>query len=626
MIIKTKQANAITSNDFESHDFKIGDPVLILDLLRNRLYKNPIRIAVQEYVANAKDAHIEDEQFDTAIAITAPSHFEPEFSVEDFGKSMNPEQIANIFTQYGVSTKRSSDNFTGGFGIGSKSGWSYTDSYNVRTRTKESGKLIERNYCAYIDDSGIGKISLINEKKLKSGNTGTKISIPVKTEDIYRFVNEINQLNEYFNYPVSITGMEVNARKEITRKGEISFYDSHHGEELVIVNGIRYSYNRIEFKDAYKKYGPSFDLITRHKMIPCFNTEDIDVSPDRSNIQMNKKNAEAIYKWEQQFCDEAKKEVATEIEELDTAAALYNRYSRFFVGYQKEIIGQIFEERYTDVKIKDINKVMEHVEVVQGKMFDEKPHYFGWQVDPSSVPNQDSVILQKAQGGSRWDSMTVAAIREVLGHVVDLKKPPRTSGGAGVCAYRYNYYGRRKFPKVNVANFDDYSYYIVRTSQGDYTMGGKEFFTNDILRNMPKMNEVLFITKKHEDFLKKCGLVSYDEYLKEHAENIMEAQYNKSTKQYEYYRNEGLDYNMRDYSEKIPEIKAFLKKWSNRKENHKDIDRFMHHGFIDESKFTTVKLAFDDTAVMKKYPMLFLNRVTYEERQKLIEKYIAENK
>ena len=47
-----------TDGSLKDHQYGIGDVGLVLEILRNKLYKDPILAVVREYVTNARDAHV----------------------------------------------------------------------------------------------------------------------------------------------------------------------------------------------------------------------------------------------------------------------------------------------------------------------------------------------------------------------------------------------------------------------------------------------------------------------------------------------------------------------------------------------------------------------------------------
>ena len=97
------------------------------------MYKNKIGAVAREISSNSRDANREAGRSDSPIAITISSENNllseetNSISFQDNGVGISPERMDNIFLKYGGSTKRDSDEFTGGFGIGAKTPFAYTD-------------------------------------------------------------------------------------------------------------------------------------------------------------------------------------------------------------------------------------------------------------------------------------------------------------------------------------------------------------------------------------------------------------------------------------------------------------------------------------------------------------------
>ena len=72
------------------------------------LYSDPELAVIREYSTNAFDAHIEA-GVTRPIEITTPTHLCPFFKVRDYGFGLDVEDIREIYSQYGASTKRESD-------------------------------------------------------------------------------------------------------------------------------------------------------------------------------------------------------------------------------------------------------------------------------------------------------------------------------------------------------------------------------------------------------------------------------------------------------------------------------------------------------------------------------------
>jgi len=90
-------------------------------------YKDIIGSVVREYTSNAWDAHV-DAQNDAPVIVSIERDESDLmcFIVQDFGKGMSKEFVELVFSNYLKSTKENTNDAIGCFGIGSKSGLSYT--------------------------------------------------------------------------------------------------------------------------------------------------------------------------------------------------------------------------------------------------------------------------------------------------------------------------------------------------------------------------------------------------------------------------------------------------------------------------------------------------------------------
>lgn len=102
---------------------------LVMDMLA-KLYSEPRKAALREYVSNAYDANVEAGAT-KPVEVHLPEKNEPWLSVRDYGKGLDYLGIVSVFANFGTSTKRDSDEMIGGFGIGSKSGLTLSDAINV---------------------------------------------------------------------------------------------------------------------------------------------------------------------------------------------------------------------------------------------------------------------------------------------------------------------------------------------------------------------------------------------------------------------------------------------------------------------------------------------------------------
>jgi len=179
----------------ESAEFGISmnDTAHIMQILRGHIYSDKILAVLREYGANAWDAHREAGKPELPIKVTLPTATEPTLTIRDFGLGLTQNDVFKVFTQYGASTKRNSDVSVGMLGIGSKSGFAYSDSFTVTSFCEG----MKRTYVAVLDVSEKGLLNLLHEEPCGE-ETGVAISIAVRPEDLRRFEHTAKSLFKYF--------------------------------------------------------------------------------------------------------------------------------------------------------------------------------------------------------------------------------------------------------------------------------------------------------------------------------------------------------------------------------------------------------------------------------------------
>ena len=171
-------------------------------IMSDAIYEYKIAAIVRELSCNANDSHIEAGKEDTPFKIQIPSKLDPNFSIEDFGVGLDDEGVRTVFASYFNSTKNKTNDVTGGFGIGAKSIFSYSDSFTIRAR--KDG--VERQYAAFIGEEGIPQVQILSEMKTDMGN-GVRVSVPVQENDFYRFRCEIEVISSFFRTSPELLGV-----------------------------------------------------------------------------------------------------------------------------------------------------------------------------------------------------------------------------------------------------------------------------------------------------------------------------------------------------------------------------------------------------------------------------------
>jgi DNA topoisomerase VI subunit B len=105
------------TDDGMSFGIRDQDMGVILGILRNKMYSDPIGSVVREITSNALDSHVVAGKADIPIRIELPTILCSEYRVIDYGLGMSPETVNEVFRNYGASTKRGSNDQIGGFGL-----------------------------------------------------------------------------------------------------------------------------------------------------------------------------------------------------------------------------------------------------------------------------------------------------------------------------------------------------------------------------------------------------------------------------------------------------------------------------------------------------------------------------
>ena len=206
-MITANEKRIVSTNLDNSSAFSIEANDCIFDILSNKVYQRPIEAIERELLCNAIDADRSKK-----AKIHLPTDLEPYFYVEDSGCGMSNEDIYNVYTRYGASTKRGSNDFIGGLGIGSKTPFAYTDQFQI-----ESSKDGKKNfYVAYKDEDNKPHVSHFDEIDFEQ--SGTKVSFPVKEEDFDKFASALGKIILYLDDCPEI----VSGKKEFFLKAPFS--------------------------------------------------------------------------------------------------------------------------------------------------------------------------------------------------------------------------------------------------------------------------------------------------------------------------------------------------------------------------------------------------------------------
>lgn len=317
MIFGQSDVKIEASEDITTIHSGVGDIGVIFQILSG-LYNDPQRIIVQEYVANARDAHREMGKQDVPIQITLPTYIQSELKIRDFGPGISPDRMKNVFVLYGASTKRS-DNFqTGGFGIGAKSVFCYTDSCTIET-------WVDGMYYCYCYMVGENKKPdcLLMDSHASDEPTGTMISINIMKNDISTVCNNVYYVTQYWKVRPFIKNEESHYGNKYSEYSELSsgngwrFLKNRNTKSQCIIDEIPYKFDYdAVFKESEdrNRYSPifnsgNFDFI--------LNTGDVTMSPNREGPIYDVVSRKVFKSIVERAIDEIKERLISELKQVD---------------------------------------------------------------------------------------------------------------------------------------------------------------------------------------------------------------------------------------------------------------------------------------------------------------------
>ncbi len=296
-----RQIDSSGVSDIASFGISQENSAHIMNILRDTLYSDKILAVLREYSANAWDAHKMVGKGDIPIKIVIPTIASPILTVEDYGPGMSHDEIFKLYTQYGVSTKRTSNSVVGQLGIGSKSGFAYSDSFTIISRNNG----VQRTYVAVLDETEKGVINLLDERDC-ADKTGVTIQIPVKPEDIQEFTGKAENLFKHFVPRPDINielPEEIPARARL-KSGVVYESESEDSRWIAVMGCIPYRLNLSQIITNENDQTGIGGWVYKLAGILYFDIGEVQISASREELKYSKSTKQAIVKRFSDLADE----------------------------------------------------------------------------------------------------------------------------------------------------------------------------------------------------------------------------------------------------------------------------------------------------------------------------------
>lgn len=326
----------------------------IFQMFTKNVYSNPIGTVVREITSNCFDSHIEaGVNKPVLIKKTKDSHSDMYYiSFIDYGIGMSPDRVENIYGVYFESTKRTTNNQIGGFGIGAKSVLAYKRSTGIGEGeydnsfyviTKFNG--VKYHYCIY-EGAETPVISLLHQENTNDDN-GTEVRIPVLQKDLSKFEHEMTRQLYYFENIIFEGFDSVDNNYQII-SGENFWYRGTRYD-----NCIHICLGRVAYPIDYNALG----LNKFEHEIPIaikLNVGDINVTVSRESLDYSEKTIQLLKNKLKVVVDEVKQllinQVSNVVELEDWFKSRKNMNTLFLTNDKSLYVGNVVKLEDADFK------------------------------------------------------------------------------------------------------------------------------------------------------------------------------------------------------------------------------------------------------------------------------------
>lgn len=184
-------------------DFGISDSAEFFNILSSTLYKDQKLAVARETLCNAWDAHIEAKRTHIPVEITLT---EDTLTIRDFGTGIHHDDMGPIYGTYGNSTKKNDGKQTGGFGLGCKAPFAYTDHFEVQSFHEGVRTIYNLSKSSA---TAMGKPGIVPIAAFDTTETGLQVSM------------HINNRHDRDRFELLIKRIAANGDMNMTLNGEL---------------------------------------------------------------------------------------------------------------------------------------------------------------------------------------------------------------------------------------------------------------------------------------------------------------------------------------------------------------------------------------------------------------------
>lgn len=343
MLVGNDNTVVVKGNTGSSAHAMTIDPAAMEHIMNvlTRIYSDNHMAVGREYVANALDSHREAGQT-RPVEVTRPTTWEPRLIIQDFGVGLTKEDIYNVYSVYGISTRNKDNDSIGGLGIGSKVGFTLVGQFVV-TGVKNGVKTIA---LFSLNAHGAPTVEVLSEAKCDEPNG---VTVTISVDDAAKVNSALDRLSGYWpKGSVLINGHVPDSIYDDAEAIAEGIYLVPGNNGLTVdMGGIPYRVSRDFIDELFSQSEAEYDLASRiteghFSLIAKVNIGDVTIAPNREQLSNTSKTAKCVRKI---FQD-------TQVAYTQKISEVLDSASNFFEAFQslvtyKHLVGQKFLNHLT---------------------------------------------------------------------------------------------------------------------------------------------------------------------------------------------------------------------------------------------------------------------------------------
>jgi hypothetical protein len=285
MIINASQGDIEVVGDIKEFKTSIDPKNLefITTLLSSNLYSDPEQSFIREIVSNAWDSHVEAGTTDIPVIIRFRES-DHSVTIRDYGVGLSPQRFQEVYCNIGSSTKRESNEFIGGFGIGKYSSLACSNTVYITSYYEGTAY-----YYVMVKSGNSITTNLVMEKPTTEKN-GVEVSI----KSVYNFEPYSNALDYIVFFPnVYVDGASnadtINSAKLKRFKNFAAA--SIKVESKLLLGNVLYPCNKSLLPYDARAF---INEISDTGIVIKFDVGEINITPNRESVIYNSDTVEKI--------------------------------------------------------------------------------------------------------------------------------------------------------------------------------------------------------------------------------------------------------------------------------------------------------------------------------------------